>query len=571
MDQETGFVSLYRIFEFNRMRNLVTSAQLQVRLQQLQYEASFYPTQESSKDQSLETEESSEAGPTEPEEPTVSTAPPPSLAPSEEFDAAWCVSFVLQALATNEYLETNESSVRLRHGWQSWVLQKSAVVAPLKSQDQESVALSSALPTTTNTNNFTGLPNNTSNAATVSQKSGITMAFESAAAALKEQETKQGQATTLSNEQQNHPLALSNKIQAPVLVGRGEEAATGPKVAEKSERGSGGDELFQFDEGEAWVDGVKSKGEGGGVAGECGVGSSKAAGLESEIEDEDVDSILIVARRNYQSAIAHQQPVQSSSVSSLSNSLHHLGLPPRNGNSNHQRSTVKSGLSTNSSSMSDMINEGLFLYEKGAFKAAGKNSGSSLLTEARKREQDQQEKEFNNLSVSPQQPPAIIEKRSDPVNVRGTRRFISGGLTAESPPVGWLVNQQHHSYSQHHQYYNNHTPSFSKSFEVPPAPPSSKIASSSFGERMAAAAASAGQLPHSFNQRSFGSTGRSYGNGGAAAGSFGGRSGSGSFNSSSFKEFAPFQHPSYELLKENGFVQHKYTKYHAKAIKGMFL
>ncbi|OUM67519.1 hypothetical protein PIROE2DRAFT_31000, partial [Piromyces sp. E2] len=31
--------------------------------------------------------------------------------------------------------------------------------------------------------------------------------------------------------------------------------------------------------------------------------------------------------------------------------------------------------------------------------------------------------------------------------------------------------------------------------------------------------------------------------------------------------FPAFQHPSYEILKENGFIQHKYTKFHAKAIK----
>jgi len=44
----------------------------------------------------------------------------------------------------------------------------------------------------------------------------------------------------------------------------------------------------------------------------------------------------------------------------------------------------------------------------------------------------------------------------------------------------------------------------------------------------------------------------------------------GSFSSSlgaSFKEFPAFQHPSYEILKENGFIQHKYTKFHAKAVK----
>ncbi|CAG8664821.1 4744_t:CDS:10 [Funneliformis caledonium] len=33
------------------------------------------------------------------------------------------------------------------------------------------------------------------------------------------------------------------------------------------------------------------------------------------------------------------------------------------------------------------------------------------------------------------------------------------------------------------------------------------------------------------------------------------------------RSFPPFQHPSHELLKENGFIQHKYYKYHAKALK----
>ncbi|KAF9955176.1 La ribonucleoprotein domain member 1B, partial [Modicella reniformis] len=31
--------------------------------------------------------------------------------------------------------------------------------------------------------------------------------------------------------------------------------------------------------------------------------------------------------------------------------------------------------------------------------------------------------------------------------------------------------------------------------------------------------------------------------------------------------FPAFQHPSHELLHENGFIQHKYYKYHAKALK----
>jgi la-related protein 1 len=35
------------------------------------------------------------------------------------------------------------------------------------------------------------------------------------------------------------------------------------------------------------------------------------------------------------------------------------------------------------------------------------------------------------------------------------------------------------------------------------------------------------------------------------------------------RSFPTFQHPSHELLKENGFIQQKYYKYHTKALKGL--
>lgn len=35
------------------------------------------------------------------------------------------------------------------------------------------------------------------------------------------------------------------------------------------------------------------------------------------------------------------------------------------------------------------------------------------------------------------------------------------------------------------------------------------------------------------------------------------------------RSFPTFQHPSHELLKDNGFIQQKYSKYHIKALKGL--
>jgi la-related protein 1 len=132
--------------------------------------------------------------------------------------------------------------------------------------------------------------------------------------------------------------------------------------------------------------------------------------------------------------------------------------------------------------------------------------------------------------VLQQRPPlSEIKKNSQPVTM-SPKRFVTGGLTAASPPVGWLVNQQ----------------ILSKSFE-----------SKSFDKH---------SNSHSFGGRSHGHSHHSHGHSYNAGRSFGGRSVGKSVD---HKEFPPFEHPSYELLKENGFVQQKYSKYHDRAVKGI--
>ncbi|KAI9295385.1 hypothetical protein K502DRAFT_283627, partial [Neoconidiobolus thromboides FSU 785] len=59
--------------------------------------------------------------------------------------------------------------------------------------------------------------------------------------------------------------------------------------------------------------------------------------------------------------------------------------------------------------------------------------------------------------------------------------------------------------------------------------------------------------PSSFS-KSYGSYGKSFGNDGSMAASYG-------------KSFPAFEHPSHELLRENNFRQHKFYRFHDKAIK----
>jgi hypothetical protein len=217
------------------------------------------------------------------------------------------------------------------------------------------------------------------------------------------------------------------------------------------------DELFQFDESETWA----NKNSSITLQEEDEVDFF----LDSEFEDDEMDSILLVTQ--------HHLP-QPHSPSNYQN------VPPR------RHATQPFIRSKTNSDLADMINEGLYLYEKTV---------------------------TNTPKKSEKRDPAARVK-SSPVTM-SPKRFVTGGLTAASPPVGWMVDTQ-----------------------VPFATSIDK----------------SGSLSLSFGGRS---QGRSFG-----AKSMG--------KSVEHKEFTPFQHPSYELLKENGFVQHKYSKYHDKAIKGIF-
>ena len=481
MHQQTGFVEFTRIFEFHRMRNLLISAQMHMFPNAT---TDAVPAKQESTNQ-----ESEDATPSS--VPASASAPEPASEVVQEtpvipeLDVEWAISFVVQALATSEYLETQGNTVRLRHGFESWIL---ATTSPTTSTASKS----------TKTLNDASDPLSLSNQETVvsstSKKSGITMALKSAAAAKSNDDTLTSLDAPPSLAQEPTSQSESGEWTS---VSRAKQIAVKNAAHQVASGAGAGSDLFQFDESEGWA------------AADHHQYQDSHFVLDSEFEDEDLESISIVTQRL---AGANVTAAGSSPNSSS------LGLPPR------RQPASKPTFKVNNADVADVINEGLCLYEKNIFSKHGKNGSSNSLQ--------------STLLDKPQ--PPVLEKSGPMTMSSHAKRFFRGGLSSASPPVGWLVNQNP-------AYVNKH-------FEVPSAPPSSKVNSSSFGG-------------HSL--KSVGSGGGKSLNGGHQN-SFGGRSFTGpSSLGSSFKEFQPFQHPSYELLKENGFVQQKYTKYHAKAIKGI--
>jgi la-related protein 1 len=444
---EAGFVALEKIFEFNRMKNLLISAQL------LEKPLSPPRSPPTNPDQVAGQELEEESGNSE----IVNAS-----GDGSDLDVEWAKSFTIQTMASNDYLETTQVGVRLRKDFGAWVLPEAfplAELAPQKSTEQVMSALS--------------------------EKEEVKELQESVESTAEENDGKSAWTTV------NKKKVKEYTLQKPNITIENED-----------------DELFQFDETESWA----NKPEDGIDADEV----ESHFALASEFDDDEMDSILIVTQRQHQE---HNQTALPSNS--------HQNLPPR------KHATSPFIRSKASADIADMINEGLYLYEKTAFKKTGPPTTPQ------------------KVGLKPEAPGSVTPKKSQPPVLEKSapvmmspKRFINGGSTTASPPVGWLVNKN---------------PPSSKSFGEPNAADSYNKHSTSFGQ----------------SQRSYGSTGRSYGASGSQT--FGGRSlghsqqSSTGMSQSYSKEFTPFQHPSYELLKENGFVQQKYTKYHAKAIKGILV
>ncbi|KAJ3211229.1 component of La ribonucleoprotein [Dinochytrium kinnereticum] len=399
-------------------------------------------------------------------------------------------------------------------------------------------------------------------------------------------------------------------------------------------------------------------------------GRSRLAGYESsdeswyDVDDEEIAGLMIVTQRPATGAAAGpivpppatsadelgKSPVYRAPKSPLLRSetgrgTSHHNLPPRKHN------TVGYDRSVKNDDIHDMINEGLFYYERDLRKNASSHSNRnrnaslassmspsfspsssptvSLLTTsiARSKVETLDAESFaarasalkpgrsnpavpatpaNSLRSPVEGPlatsPAVNIAQQRTANRPAPRRFFQPS-SAASPPVGWLINKAEAvtpplgpvspligPMSGGHSALSR---SLGGAGDRPPLPPAAipplpastlsftsqtQQHSTSFRNHLDVPVASSQSGHHQHH----GHHGKGIGYKSqataipAASGSYGTSPSmlSASYGSVSMlstsagggHSFKEFQHPSYELLKENGFIQHKYHKYKAKAL-----
>ncbi|KNC97999.1 uncharacterized protein SPPG_06417 [Spizellomyces punctatus DAOM BR117] len=259
-----------------------------------------------------------------------------------------------------------------------------------------------------------------------------------------------------------------------------------------------------------------------------------------DIDDDDVDALLIVTQRTddggqmivtvpssppYQLASGHAQPA--------SQAVHSHNLPPR------KHATAPFERSRAEQELNEIINEGLYYYEhdyltpkkpKNKVLAVDGDQFAAMQNgmHSPKPYIGAQGGYFEDLhgknKASKTVPPQIAS--SAPKPIKTPRRYWDAGATSASPPVGYLMG----------------------------------VLGSSLTD--------SGKAPEQVNGKYLDiPTRNSQSTSSNLSTSVGSQAGSLTEGRLSFKEFPAFQHPSYELLRENGFIQHKYSKYHAKALK----
>lgn len=227
----------------------------------------------------------------------------------------------------------------------------------------------------------------------------------------------------------------------------------------------------------------------------------------SEFEDDELDSILLVTQR----------PAASESAKSQSGLYHNMP---------HRKHATSPFIRSKSDvDIADMISEGLYLYEK-SFGKQKRAPGIGELGKVGTVTEDTFLKVKSPGTSSPRISNSLLStSQSSPrpknLAVLG-KRFFEGGQNSASPPIGWFLDKR-----------------MGRSI------PRNSLSTSC--EHAGAFSLNSNSSVHN------------------AASSYGGAASSYGF---SFKELTPFQHPSYELLQENGFIQQKYSKYHSRAIRG---
>jgi la-related protein 1 len=318
-----------------------------------------------------------------------------------------------------------------------------------------------------------------------------------------------------------------------------------------------GDDLFQFDDEEEWGSSPRFQDD----PEEKPVNEEdkedkkeeKAEEEDYEIDDDMLQGLMIVTQRRKQPA----NPPNSLSQSGSS-------LPPRKHN------TVAYDRYKNNESLNEMINEGLYYYEHNMKES---NRLSMMTSKIEVVDEEEYERLNGEDNKKGKKKHGKKNKRnndknhaeSQPKNIKKgprTKRFFPSETPVSSSkflgttpgPIGFLIvnNDQVSHFKNGKRGGSNNMPSPSTSIPINGSFKSGSMSGTGL------------DIPRRSSYR-YGSYASSYAS--SYGQSFKGGHSYGSSYGTSFKEFPMFQHPSYELLKDNGFIQHKYYKYHAKALK----
>jgi len=315
-----------------------------------------------------------------------------------------------------------------------------------------------------------------------------------------------------------------------------------------------GDDLFQFDDEEEWGSSPRFQDEPEDKPADDEKEEKKDEKAEDEnyeIDDDMLQGLMIVTQRRKQPANPPNSLSQSGS------------LPPRKHN------TTAYDRYKNNKNLNEMINEGLYYYEHNMKESNRLSMMTSKIDTVDEEEFEKLNGEDNKKSRKKhgKKNKRNSEKNhaeSQPKNIKKgprTKRFfpsetpVSGSkfLGTTPGPIGFLiVNDQVSHLKGGKRGGSNNMPSPSTSIPINGSYKSGSMSGTGL------------DIPRRSSYR-YGSYASSYAS--SYGQSFKGGHSYGSSYGTSFKEFPMFQHPSYELLKDNGFIQHKYYKYHAKALK----
>jgi la-related protein 1 len=315
-----------------------------------------------------------------------------------------------------------------------------------------------------------------------------------------------------------------------------------------------GDDLFQFDDEEEWGSSPRFQDDPEDKPDDDKEDKKEEKGEDEdyEIDDDMLQGLMIVTQRR-------KQP------SNPPNSLSQNDLPPRKHN------TVAYDRYKNNESLNEMINEGLYYYEhnmKESNRLSMMTSKIEVVDEEEFEKLNGEEGSKKNKKKHGKKNKRNNEKNhseSQPKNIKKgprTKRFFPSETPVSSSkflgttpgPIGFLIvnNDQVSHFKGGKRGGSNNMPSPSTSIPINGSFKSGSMSGTGL------------DIPRRSSYR-YGSYASSYAS--SYGQSFKGGHSYGSSYGTSFKEFPMFQHPSYELLKDNGFIQHKYYKYHAKALK----